>query len=225
MNLSPLTSFIIVPAFAALFATADVARANDCGSLENSFGPFDYRGAPEAQRRLVEDYHFNGDVEGLKRGMTDVNIAHDIDYTLRVFPNHPRALWAMARLAAREKSEQPRGARYTIECYFDRALRFRSDDAHVRMVYGLHLVNLQNKTAAVEQLDKAIQLGDGDATLHYNVGLAYFDLKDYDRALAQARRAYGLGFPLPGLRDKLKRAGRWEDASDKTASKQAGSGR
>jgi tetratricopeptide (TPR) repeat protein len=159
----------------------------------------------------VEDYHFNADVELLRRGMTDTNIAHDIDYTLRVFPNHVRALWAMARLAARDKAEQPRGAKYTIDCYFDRAIRFRPDDAQVRMVYGLHLAGARNKAGAVAQLEKAIELGEGDATIHYNAGLAFFDLQEFDRAVSQARKAYRLGFPLPGLRDKLKRIGRWEE--------------
>jgi tetratricopeptide (TPR) repeat protein len=52
-------------------------------------------------------------------------------------------------------------------------------------------------------------LGD-DLNVHYNLGLAYFELKDYDQALEHAKRAYALGHPLPGLRDKLKRAGKWE---------------
>jgi tetratricopeptide (TPR) repeat protein len=210
---------------ASLAAGAGGIRAqgmNDCGSLENAYGPFDYRTAPEKQRKLVEDFHFDANVETLKRGRTDVNIGHDLDYTLRVFPNHVRALWAMVRLAARDKVEQPRGAHYTVECYFDRAIRFRSDDAQVRMVYGLYLVNAQRKTEATTQLEKAIELGVGDPTLHYNVGLAFFDLKEYDRALAQANEAYRLGFPLPGLRDKLKRIGKWEDS---TANQAAVSGR
>ena len=33
----------------------------------------------------------------------------------------------------------------------------------------------------------------------------------YDKALASAHRAYGAGFPLPGLKNKLKRAGKWRE--------------
>jgi tetratricopeptide (TPR) repeat protein len=214
-------------ALTTLVAVSGASRAADnCGSLENSFGPFDYRTAPEPQRKVVEDYHFNADVETLKAGMTSAYIGHDIDYTLRVFPNHVRALWAMARLAAREKVDQPKGARYTIDCYFDRAIRFRPGDAQVRVVYGLHLVSAQNRTAAVAQLERAIELDSEDATVQYNAGLAFFDLQDFDRALSQAHRAYRLGFPLPGLRDKLRRIGKWQDpAAGKATSGQADSGR
>ena len=44
-----------------------------------------------------------------------------------------------------------------------------------------------------------------------DLGLAYADLKQYDKALESAHRAYGAGFPLPGLKNKLKRAGKWRE--------------
>ena len=47
--------------------------------------------------------------------------------------------------------------------------------------------------------------------LAYNIGLLQVDLKRYDAALTYAHRAYQAGFPLPGLRDKLKRAGVWRE--------------
>src|ERR1700682_1722293 len=43
------------------------------------------------------------------------------------------------------------------------------------------------------------------------LGLAYFDLRDYDNALDRARSAYRLGFPLPGLRNKLQEVGKWQN--------------
>lgn len=195
-------------------AVPTVASARDpynCGSLQNSFGPFDYRYARQEDRDVVEKHHFDSGVESLKRGITDVRIAHDIDYTLRVFPNHIRALWAMSRLSAREKLEQPPGARFTVDCYFDRAVRFQPEDPRVRLVFGLHLIRKGENDAAVRELDKAAQFGAGQPDVHYNIGLAFFDLKDYGRSLEEAKRAYGLGFPLPGLRDKLRGAGQWRD--------------
>jgi tetratricopeptide (TPR) repeat protein len=185
--------------------------------LENPFGPYDYWTALDSQREVVEKHHFNADVEQLTRGMTDYRIAPDIDYTLRVFPNHARALWAMSRLSVRQKRDQPVGANYTIDCYFDRALRFRPNDAQVRLVYGLHLLAVQNHAAAIEQLEKARELGQDDPSLHYNLGLAYFELKDYEKALAEAKLAYQMGMPLPGLRDKLMRVGKWEDSQAPSA--------
>jgi tetratricopeptide (TPR) repeat protein len=47
------------------------------------------------------------------------------------------------------------------------------------------------------------------AEIHYNLGLIYLELGDADRALEQAHAAYGLGYPLPGLRNRLQRMGKW----------------
>ncbi|MFN0299637.1 MAG: ABC transporter permease [Burkholderiales bacterium] len=202
----------LLAAVTVALALQGAARAdNDCGSLANSFGPFDYRSARKADKQVVESHHFDANVESLKRGVTDTRIAHDIDYTLRVFPNHPRALWAISRLSLREKRNHLPGANYTVDCYFDRAIRFQPDDARVRLVYGLHLVREGKRENAVDQLEKAGKLGENVADIRYNLGLAYFDLKNYDRALAEAKLAYGMGFPLPGLRDKLKSVGKWQD--------------
>jgi hypothetical protein len=37
------------------------------------------------------------------------------------------------------------------------------------------------------------------------------DFGEPDRALEHAHRAYALGYPLPGLRNRLKRAGAWRE--------------
>ena len=42
--------------------------------------------------------------------------------------------------------------------------------------------------AAVEQLEKARELGQDDPSVHYNLGLAYFELKDYEKARAEAKQ-------------------------------------
>jgi tetratricopeptide (TPR) repeat protein len=49
--------------------------------------------------------------------------------------------------------------------------------------------------------------GGESPEIHYFLGLVLVDLKDYERAREHAARAYELGYPLPGLRDKLARAG------------------
>ena len=52
----------------------------------------------------------------------------DLDYTLRAFPNHHVALMAMAKLGEKQKTARPAGAKYGVECYFQRAVSFRGDD-------------------------------------------------------------------------------------------------
>lgn len=44
--------------------------------------------------------------------------------------------------------------------------------------------------------------------------LPYFDIKNYDRALVQAHKAYGLGFEQSALRDQLKSAGKWKEPEE-----------
>jgi tetratricopeptide (TPR) repeat protein len=190
---------------------AAAQSAEPCSlDLQSSFGPFDYRLATKEQRELVERHHFTGRVEQLVRGESGT-IGGDIAYTLRVFPNHPRALLAMAKLARREKTATPPGARYPVDCWFQRAVQFQPDDAQVRLVYGIDLLRGGKKVEAVEQLKLAEGLAVNDANVYYNLGLAYFDLNDFEKSNMYAKRAYELGFPLPGLRDKLKRAGAWRE--------------
>jgi TPR repeat protein len=50
-----------------------------------------------------------------------------------------------------------------------------------------------------------------NATAHYNLGLLYFDKKNYSKAKVHAEKAYALNFPLPGLRNRLKKVGKWSD--------------
>lgn len=197
----------------ALLMFGSSARADEasCGQVTNAYGPYDYRTATKAQLQLVEHAHFTPGVERLTKGESTVYVGGDLDYTLRAFPNHYRALMSMSKLSIRDNRPTPTGARFSIDCYFDRAFRFQPDDPMPRMVAGVHYSKLGRREQARENLDMAVQLSDGNANLHYNLGLAYFDLKDLDKALAHAKKAYDAGFPLPGLRTKLQQAGAWTD--------------
>jgi tetratricopeptide (TPR) repeat protein len=179
-----------------------------CGELANGYGPFDYR-TDKHRLGVVERHHFTRNVEMLKRGNTSAWPGADLDYTLRAFPNHHRALMSMLGLVAKEKTHKPRGAGFDAECYFARAERFRPDDGMVKMIYGLFLMRDGKQEAAVRKLEQAKASQEDNANFHYNLGLAYFEVKDYDKALESAHRAYAMNFPLPGLRDKLARVGRW----------------
>lgn len=201
-------------------ATAEVS---DCGFLTNHFGPFDYRSARPADINIVETRHFTPMVEQLKGGQSGY-IAGDISYTLGVFPNHPRALNSIANLSLREKRPKPEHSQYSVHCWFDRAIRFRPDDSQVRMIYAVYLSKVGKPKEALEQLEAA-ERGDSDnANFNYNIGLVYFDLKNYEKSLHFAHRAYELGFPLPGLRNKLKRAGKWREYEAPTENLQVSEG-
>ena len=194
------------------------AGFNACGDLSNSFGPYDYRKDRGEPLKLVEGAHFKPQVETLIRGQTSTIIGQDIDYVLRAFPNHHRALMSAMRLAEREKALQPGGMSYTIDCYFDRALRFRPDDLTVRMIFAGYQAKKQRLDEARQQLAYVITQAKDDPFTHYNVGLVYLEMKDLDAALTQAHRAMALGFPRTELRDKLQTAGKWVEPPAAAAS-------
>lgn len=187
-----------------------------CGSLQNGYGPYDFR-SDKDKLPIVLGAHFTPEVQNLVKSVTG-RIGGDIDYTLRAIPNHPAALLAMIRLGEREKTNKPSGARYTVECYLNRANRFRNDDAMVKMIYANYLAKNGQGNQALKYLNDASELGEESANLYYNIGLIYLDLKEYDKALKNAHLAYQMGFPLPGLRDRLKKAGKWVEPAPRVES-------
>lgn len=199
---------------AVVLSSGAAAQLGDavCGNpFQNHYGPFDYRTTSAGQLEIVEKVHFTPAVETLRSGSTSMTPGGDLSYTLNVFPNHHRALMAMARYAAQSKTERPRESARTVACWFDRAERFRPDDAMVKVIHGLYLIQTGKPSEAAAKLEEARELDFNNANVHYNLGLAYLELKSYDKALESAHVAYAQGFPLSGLRDRLKRAGKWRE--------------
>jgi len=209
----------------ALPSMAQVS-VNACGPLRGShYGPYDYRSdhqkqssadpMPHADKRaLVEDAHFTPRVENLigaqSGGMVGPPGA-DLSYTLRAFPNNHRALVSVIRYGEKFKTETPPGLQYPVECYFERAIRFAPDDVIVRIIYSTFLTKKSRPQEAVKQLQVSSGLAGDNPFTHFNIGLAYFDLKEYDLALRSAHRALALGFERTDLQDKLKSVGQWQD--------------
>jgi tetratricopeptide (TPR) repeat protein len=201
-------------AFGAAHAQGAGINQYACGPLNppGQFGPYDYRTITSEIRHKVEDYHFTPSVETLKVGNSGA-LGADIDYTLRAFPNNPRALMSVARYATTKHSEMMNGARYTAECYFERAIRFMPDDPMPHLVYAIYLKDHKRTAEARAHLDEAERLrGDpSNFDFDYNLGLLYYDVGVYDKSLVAAKRAYALGAPLPALMKKLKAAGKWTE--------------
>lgn len=183
-----------------------------CGPLNapGQRGPFDYRTTTAEDRSIVERFHFTPKVESLQSGESGP-LGSDLDFTLRAFPNHPRALYAMMRLGERTGSSRPQGARYPVECYFERAIRFQPDDAQARVLYALFLLQGKRQREARQQLSAAEATDPTDPQVLYNIGLAYLEAGEPEKALAFAHRAYAQGVAFPGLRDRLKRGGHWRE--------------
>lgn len=210
-----ITATLMLSALALLAPAAQAAKPPYCGSLDNAYGPYDYRkGKSEHANslKLVESAHFAGDVENGIRGISGT-LEGDLDYTLRAFPNHHGALRTLMRVAARVPNTVilylPRGSR-PVECYFDRAQRFAPDDPAVYSLYGSYLLSVGRHTEALAKYATAVQLDPDNPTATYNLGLLYYKNKDMAQANKYAQRAYALGFPLPGLKNLLVAAGKWD---------------
>ena len=161
--------------------------------------------------KLVEDAHFTPMVEILQRGLSSGMPGPDISYTLRIYPNHHRALIAMLALGEKEKTSQPNGATYSIECWLNRALRFSPDDYIVRMIYTQYLIKEARGKEAEQQLGYVADHAEGNAFTHNNIGLLFAKLKNFEQALFHAHKAQALGLATPVLMAQLKKAGQWID--------------
>ncbi|RJG16278.1 tetratricopeptide repeat protein [Massilia cavernae] len=193
----------------ALSASAGAQAANYCGELKNHFGPLDYRMRGQVNLEIVEDAHFTPDVEAGIKGSTG-EIGADLDYTLRAIPNHPRALATMAKVGQRLRTTKVPFAKFPVECYFNRAIRFAPDDGVVRATYGNYLFTMGKTDEALKMFTTAVELLPKDPTANYNLGLLYLKKKDYANARRHAMVAYDQDFPLPGLKNKLVAAGEWD---------------
>ena len=201
----------------------------ECGQLDNHYGPFDYRVPKNRIKFLprVEDAHFTGVTYKLAQAGADyelyrklfkfgphaggskknTQIPADLDYTLRAFPNHPKALYAMSEY--QRKRGKPVGRSYNemsfrvSDCYYQRARNFVADDYMVYMLYGIQLFKENKYNESLIEYDKAEKLSLDNPELVYNKGLLLFAMKQYEKAKKYAIRAEGLGYPLDGLQKKL----------------------
>jgi len=94
------------------------------------------------------------------------------------------------------------------EQQFDRAISSHPEYAGAYVAKASLLRKKGSVDAAVAVLVKGSQSTEGQsAEVENALGLAYFQQKNFEKAREHARKAYSLGYPLPGLRDKLAKAG------------------
>ena len=184
--------------FGALFSKLAFAavEVEGCGTVGQGI-LVDYRNAKSGLRspitddartmlRTVENAHFTAEVEALRSGKSVTRPGGDIVYTLERIPNHYRALLSMVALSEREKTSHPRDSTYPVECWFRRAVAVFPDDNTVRMLFAQYLFKqARDKDAEQQLLVASSQAADNPFTLH-NIGLVYFDAKNYEQALVHA---------------------------------------
>jgi len=183
--------------------------------LTQGFGPYDYTNPRHVREHLsvVENAHFTRQVRRLEGGKNSRLAIGDITYTLRAFPNHHQALMSMIRYHTtpgfldRDLATGRTDRRLPPECWFQRAARFSPEDANVPFLHGLYLHRIERFDQAERKYREAIRMEPDNPEFHYNLGLLLTRVEQYEEARRHARKAYESGYPLPGLRQRLARAG------------------
>lgn len=192
---------------------------NDCLPLkeEGRHGPFDYRTAKQGERDLVEKYHFTEHYRAYRMGKAKFQKQVDkvietpasgFGYTLWAFPNHPQALAAVEDLGIKQKSDKVHGLQLRVACYFQRAVRLAPNDGLVRALYGYYYARRGQVDEAERQLSSALALRENDVNVLNYTATSYIEMGKLDQAVDYAKKLYAAGYPFPGLRDRLHKAGR-----------------
>ncbi len=183
-------------------------------------GPYDYRNERQALH-VVERRHFTPKVERLQGGESTTHPGPDISYTLSKFPNHHRALLALSRLSIKLQVATVPEMQHSVDCYFERALRFRSDDNVARLAYAMHLARTGRKAETRGLLETAAATAADNPITHVNIGLLALEVGDTDRALRHAHKVQELGLEKNNLRSALERAGKWQEPAPAAAAASA----
>ena len=220
--------FLILPALTALTEqviaeykktapyVGNTLKGTPCTGVAHGYGPFDYskrRTINPRHLKAVEGAHFKPDVEFLEEGKHRSSNSPwpDLDYTLRAWPNHPRALLTMIRFQQQVNLKlTEHKAPVPVECYLQRAINFNPKYSIPYALYGYYLHQVGNLDDADKQYKKAMVLEPDNARHAYSYSELLIDMKEYDKALEYAKVAYQNGNPPQALKNKLIKLGIWK---------------
>jgi tetratricopeptide (TPR) repeat protein len=165
-----------------------------------------YDPSEKAQKdlRIVQKYHLGKAMNHLKEGRPTAAFSQ-FAFIVRYFPNYPEVLQHMVQIAAPRKN-----MRQQMEEYLIKAVKIYPEAYPTYVIYGDFLQKVGEMSRAIKQYNIALQYDPNFSEAHYHLGLAYFKLKEYQLANVHAHKAYILGYPLPGLREMLKKVGEWK---------------
>jgi tetratricopeptide (TPR) repeat protein len=127
----------------------------------------------------------------------------NLEFILNYYPNHPRALALLSEVCDVR-------ATCDMDAWFDKAIQRNPNAPKTYLIYAVHLQRRHHLPEAIDNYKKAISLDPMEPYAHYDLGLAYFDAKQFVLANREAQIAASLGVALPGLRNKLERSGQWQ---------------
>ncbi|MFA3790724.1 tetratricopeptide repeat protein [Aliiglaciecola sp. SL4] len=166
-------------------------------------------------RRKVEGAHFTKGVQRGEYGNAG-SLEGDLNYVLNKFPNHPKALLVAAKNQMRPdytSQHKLRKDRFwpKKECYFQHALNRAPDDGLVHLVIAIFYHQYKNYEVAARHYQEAVKFAPENPEAHYNFGLFLMQVGEESKALEHAKKAYSMGYPLPGLKNMLIAVNKWEE--------------
>lgn len=189
-----------------------------CGGQGQGYGPYDYTNPLHRAKKLhiVEQYHYTKRIIRLDPSRRPKDHMGDLDYTLRAFPNHHRALSTVIRLYQKLLQQNPGRSPGQIgrslgfpppECYLQRAQRFAPNDGALHVLSGIYLHRIGKLEQAEAAYRQGVEMLPNSAEANYNLGLLLTDMNKHAEAIPFARKAYQLGYPLPALKRRILGAG------------------
>lgn len=138
-------------------------------------------------------------------------VKQDLQYMLVRWPNHPKALQMVTTIALQTKDSG-----YAIK-WFEKAVDAFPSVYQTHTLYGIFLYRIEKYGKATIQFRKAVELNPNSSETNYNLGLALVAEHKYEEANKYAQRAYTMGYPLDGLRNKLKKVNAWKPLDNAAA--------
>jgi tetratricopeptide (TPR) repeat protein len=155
-----------------------------------------------------ESYHIAPARKQLQAGNLQWDVMNNLNFVLVKVPNDHRALELLVqwdKAGGKSKSYPSPG------CYLTWAAQFAPSDPMVWNYGGYFFYQKNDRKRAEQWWLTALEYDPANADVHYNLGLLYFAQGRYTDSRRHAEAAYSAGYPLPGLRDKLRKAGHWTD--------------
>ncbi|MDD2725353.1 MAG: tetratricopeptide repeat protein [Methylovulum sp.] len=185
-----------------------------CNGGGQGFGPYDYshRAGLDEQLHIVEGAHFTPEVENLLNGKSST-LEGDLNYTLRAWPNHHRALLSIIKYQLNiNKKITPGKLSTPPECYLQRAIRFSPEDVGSYSLFGHYLRKTGHTDEAAKYYQKALAIDPKNAKVAYSFSFLLIDLKRYEEAVKYAKIAYQQDAKTPNaLKQKLEKLGAWKE--------------
>lgn len=199
-----LTRLVLLPASLYVGSVSVMAQTRDYAVSTGQ----DYY-APRTDKALLEALH-NVELYHLGPGRTEVARKRyhaalaEFEFILRYFPNHPQALSLLSDIC-------PKAQEYckAAEDWLKKGIDRNPQIATTHLLYAIHLHRTKRPKEAVASYRRALELEPESVNVHYNLGLAYTELQQYDLANQHAQKSYQLGAFTPGLRNRLQKVGKW----------------